>query len=125
MKYRLLDLLRSLEAKGGLVLSKDVDLRGLCEDCLSTQSERLGRGRGRPRKEVEESSITRENVGNIGRLIAEVSREEEEEESIKVKKITIEGSNYLISEKNIIYCPESHEEIGSYINNKLVLCDGQ
>jgi hypothetical protein len=47
--------------------------------------------------------------------------EVEEEESIKVKKILINEKNYLISSKNVLYCPESHEEIGSYINNNLVL----
>lgn len=121
MKYNLLRLLNDLEELGGLVLSKDVDLRSLCEDCLSKQVESVGRGRGRPRKEVGEASIVRE--GDVGRLIAEVAKEEEEEESIEVKKIVIEGKNYLISKSQILYCPESHEEIGSYLNKQLVLCN--
>ena len=107
MRYNLLRLLCDLEDVGGVILSKDVDLRSLCETCLSKQGENVVRGRGRPRKEVEE-----------------VSKEEtSDEESIEVKRITIEGKDYLISKRKQIYCPESHEEIGSYINNKLVLCD--
>ena len=122
MRYNLLRLLCDLEDVGGLILSKDVDLRSLCETCLSKQGENVGRGRGRPRKEVEEASIMRDV--KIDRLMAEVSKEEtSDEESIEVKKITIEGRNYLISKTKILYCPESHEEIGSYINNKLVLCN--
>ncbi len=120
MKYDLLRLLGDLEEMGCLILSKDVDVRSLCEDCLSKQCDKVGRGRGRPRKEVEESSIVRE--GDVGRLIAEVAKEEaSDEESIEVKKITIEGKEYLISKTKEVYCSKSHEEIGSYINNKLVL----
>ena len=122
MRYNLLRLLCDLEDVGGVILSKDVDLRSLCETCLSKQGENVVRGRGRPRKEVEEASIMRDV--KIDRLIAEVSKEEtSDEESIEVKRITIEGKDYLISKRKQIYCPESHEEIGSYINNKLVLCD--
>ena len=120
MRYNLLKLLCDLEEVGGVILSKDVDLRSLCEICLSKQGENVGRGRGRPRKEVEEASIMRDV--KIDRLMAEVSKEEtSDEESIEVKKITIEGKDYLISKRKQIYCPESHEEIGSYINNNLVL----
>lgn len=118
MKYSLLKVLRDLESEGLLrFLIKEEDLRCKCEEYLE-RCEEGKRSRGRPRKECVESSKQSEDA--IGRLMA---CEVEEEESIKVKRINIEGKDYLISETKVIYCPESHEELGSYINNKLVLCE--
>jgi hypothetical protein len=112
-----------LESRGVLRLLKSGDcLRKECEDLLIVKKE-CQRGRGRPRKEVEESSVLHDkNERRIETLVAEAAKECEEE-SIEVKRINIEGNNYLISKRKILYCPESHEEIGSYLNNELVLCE--
>jgi len=124
MKASLLELLKDLEKLGLLkVLKSEEELRVECEkylsEGLSSCSSSLGkRSRGRPRKECVEKSKKSEDP--IGRLMA---CEVEEEESIKVKKILINEINYLISSNNVLYCPESHEEIGSYINKELVLYD--
>ena len=121
MKYRLLSLLIELERRGVLrVLKSGDDLRKECEDLLILTKE-CQRGRGRPRKEVEESSVLHDkSERRIETLVAEAAKECEEE-SIEVKRINIEGKNYLISKTKMLYCPESHEEIGSYLNNDLVL----
>ena len=120
MKASLLELLKDLENVGLLkVLKSGEELRVECEKYLSKglSSSSIGkRSRGRPRKECVEKSKKSEDA--IGRLMA---CEVEEEESIKVKKILIDDKNYLISSNNTLYCPESHEEIGSYINKELVL----
>ena len=120
MKASLLELLKDLENVGLLkVLKSGEELRVECEKYLSKglSSSSIGkRSRGRPRKECVEKS--KKNEDAIGRLMA---CEVEEEESIKVKKILIDNKNYLISSNNTLYCPESHEEIGSYINKELVL----
>ena len=78
------------------------------------------RGRGRPRKMKSKSSVG-SNEDKIGELLSQVAEEEEEEESIKVKKLTINSITYLISEKNEIFDFESHELIGSYNNETLIL----
>ena len=123
MKASLLELLKDFENLGLLkVLKSGEELRVECEKYLSkglssSSSSSIGkRSRGRPRKECVEKSKKSEDA--IGRLMA---CEVEEEESIKVKKILIDDKNYLISSNNTLYCPESHEEIGSYINKELVL----
>jgi hypothetical protein len=104
------------------MLKSGEDLRKECEELLIVKKEGI-RGRGRPRKEVEESSVLHDKMERrIETLVSEAAKECEEE-SIEVKRINIEGKNYLISKTKILYCPESHEEIGSYLNNELVLCD--
>ena len=123
MKASLLELLKDFENLGLLkVLKSGEELRVECEKYLSkglSSSSSIGkRSRGRPRKECVEKSKNSEDA--IGRLMA---CEVDEEESIKVKKILIDDKNYLISSKNILYCPDSHEEIGSYINKELFLYD--
>ena len=121
MKYRLLSLLMDLESRGVLRLLKSGEsLRKECEDLLIVKKE-CKRGRGRPRKEVEESSVLHDKMERrIETLVAEAAKECEEE-SIEVKRINIEGKNYLISKTKELYCPESHEEIGSYLNNELFI----
>ena len=115
MKCNLLSLLLDLSEQGLLTLNKEgEDLRVECESYLNSI---VKRRRGRPRKEQSVNSKKSEDV--IGRLLS--SNGDIDDDPIKVKKIVIGIETYLISETNILYSPSSHEEIGSYHNNNLLL----
>ena len=92
--------------------------------------------RGRPRKEktfVSSSSDRGDDL--IASLVAEAQRSKQNkhsdkpltpelydsEEAIKVKKIEYDGDTYLISDKNIIFSFDDHEEIGFYKDGAVIL----
>jgi len=92
--------------------------------------------RGRPRKEktfVSSSSDRGDDL--IASLVAEAQRSkqnkdsdkqltpelDDNEEAIKVKKIDYDGDTYLISDKNIIFSFDDHEEIGFYKDGTVIL----
>ena len=118
MKCVLSELLNYLKEDLGYIRS-DVEVSDMIIELKSSyfKCDEL-RGRGRPRKTKLLSSVV-SNEDKIGKLLSQV--EESEEESIKVKKLIINSITYLISEKNEIYDFESHDLIGSYINETLIL----
>ena len=121
MKLSVLSLLSLLEEKGALKLvNRGEELFEACDVVmmeLSSLSSSKLRSRGRPRKEKKEKvrSVVVEDA--IGKLCSEMC----EEESIKVKSVLINGDRYLVSSSSTIYNIDSHEELGSYIDGKLLL----
>ena len=91
--------------------------------------------RGRPRKEKAVVSSSDRGDDLIASLVAEAQRSkqnkdsdkeltpelDDNEEAIKVKKIEYEGHTYLISDKNIIFSFDDHEEIGFYKDGAVIL----
>ena len=126
MKLSVLSLLSLLDEMGALRVVKRGD--ALLEACdvammelsgissISLSSSKL-RSRGRPRKEKKEKVRSVVGEDAIGKLCSEMC----EEESIKVKSVLINGDRYLISSSSIVYSIDSHEELGSYIDGKLLL----
>lgn len=89
------------------------------EECV----EKKRRGRPRKNKKMSSSSINEsKESGNdlIASLVAEAEKSKEEE-SINVKKITINSVMYLISNCDDIYDFDTHEHIGIYKNENLDL----
>ena len=83
------------------------------EDCV----EKKRRGRPRKNKKMISSSMSELNEGGgdlIASLVAEAEKSKEEEDSINVKKITINSVIYLISKCDDIYDFDTHEHIGIY-----------
>ena len=121
MKLSVLSLLSSLEERGCLkLLKRGEDLLEVCDVAmmeLSSLSSSKLRSRGRPRKEKKEKVRSVVGEDAIGKLCSEIC----EEESIKVKSVLINGDRYLISSSSIVYSIDSHEELGSYIDGKLLL----
>jgi hypothetical protein len=127
MKLSVLSLLSLLEERGALKVEKRGD--ALLEACDVAMMELSGissssslsssklRSRGRPRKEKKEKVRSVVGEDAIGKLCSEIC----EEESIKVKSVLINGDRYLISSSSIVYSIDSHEELGSYIDGKLLL----
>ena len=131
MKLSVLSLLSSLEERGCLkLLKRGEDLLEVCDVAMmelsgisssgisssSLSSSKL-RSRGRPRKEKKEKVRSVVGEDAIGKLCSEIC----EEESIKVKSVLINGDRYLVSSSSIVYSIDSHEELGSYIDGKLLL----
>jgi len=112
---------------------KLAELKGVDE---STVKSAPTKKRGRPRKEktvVSSSSDRGDDL--IASLVAEAQRSkqnkdsdkeltpelDDNEEAIKVKKIDYDGDTYLISDKNIIFSFDDHEEIGFYKDGAVIL----
>jgi len=68
--------------------------------------------RGRPRKEKEVSSNVRGE--ELIASLMESELEGESETEIDVRRIKINGKEYLISEEGVLYDKESHEEVGRW-----------
>lgn len=126
MKLSVLSLLSLLEERGALKVEKrgdalleacDVAMMELSGISSSSLSSSKLRSRGRPRKEKKEKVRSVVGEDAIGKLCSEIC----EEESIKVKSVLINGDRYLISSSSIVYSIDSHEELGSYIDGKLLL----
>jgi len=96
------------------ISSSGISSSGISSSSLS--SSKL-RSRGRPRKEKKEKVRSVVGEDAIGKLCSDMC----EEESIKVKSVLINGDRYLISSSSIVYSIDSHEELGSYIDGKLLL----
>ena len=131
MKLSVLSLLSLLEERGALKVEKRGDalleacdvammeLSGISSSGISSSSLSSSklRSRGRPRKEKKEKVRSVVGEDAIGKLCSDMC----EEESIKVKSVLINGDRYLISSSSIVYSIDSHEELGSYIDGKLLL----
>ena len=85
-------------------------------DTASESSERSEkRGRGRPKKEkktVEEVKVVE---------VKEEENESSDEEELAVTKFTYKGKEYLKAADNTLYDIESHEEIGRWDGEKVIL----
>ena len=73
--------------------------------------------RGRPRKEkvgcdtVAGDDLIANMIADLGELEEEIVDDEDETE---VKKLNIDGKDYLIDNENTVYDMESQEELGFY-----------
>ena len=85
--------------------------------------EKKRRGRPRKNKKIESNEELVKGNDLIASLVAEVADkstdDDDEEESINVKKITINSVMYLISHNDDIYDFDSHEHIGVFKNGVL------
>jgi hypothetical protein len=72
-------------------------------------------------KQPKQDEIVVVNEPQVEVTVEENIDDEEEEEDVDVTKIQIEGKEYLIDTNNNIYDIDSHDVIGSYINNVLEL----
>ena len=81
--------------------------------------------RGRPKKSKKEvetvagddliaNLILNLDAGDTEALSDELEMEMVEEESTEVRKLTIDGTDYLVDESNTVYDIDSQDEIGSY-----------
>ena len=95
-------------------------------DTASESSERSEkRGRGRPKKEkktVEEEKVEEEKVEQVKEeQVKEEENESSDEEELAVTEFKYKGRKYLKAGDDTIYDIESHEEIGRWDGEKIIL----